>query len=80
MNLPVYNVTIFSIFFTDQNLPPIVNILSYGHVTKIARDDRLCSEPTTEVIVLSVIPHTRPVLHCICTLLPASIFIFQINL
>ena len=34
-------------FFTDQNLTPILN--SYGHVTKIPRDDGLHSEPTTEV-------------------------------
>ena len=49
MNLPVYNGTIFSSFFTDQNLTLILNInQSYGHVTKIPRDDSLLSEPTTE--------------------------------
>ena len=39
----------FSSFFTDQNLTPILNKISYGHVTKIPRDDGLLSEPTTEV-------------------------------
>ena len=53
MNLPVYNGTIFPSFFTDQNLKPILNNNkkknSYGHVTKILRDDGLLSEQTTEV-------------------------------
>ena len=40
----------FSSFFTDQNLTPILNKISDGHVTKIPRDDDgLLSEPTTEV-------------------------------
>ena len=47
MNLSVYNETIFSNFFTDQNLKPILN--SCGHVTKIPRDHGLLSEPTTGV-------------------------------
>ena len=49
MNLPVYSGTIFSSFFTDQNLTPISNKNQYGHVTKIPRDDGLLPEPTTEV-------------------------------
>ena len=51
MNLPVYNGTIFFFlcFFTDHNLTPIFNKISYGHVIKIPRDDGLFSEATTEV-------------------------------
>ena len=41
----------FSSFFTDQNLTLIKKIkkISYGHVTKIPRDDGLLSERATEV-------------------------------
>ena len=49
MNLLVYNGTIFSSFFTDKNLTPILNTHGYGHVTKIPRDDGVLYEPTTEV-------------------------------
>ena len=51
MNLPVYNGTIFSSFFTDQNLTPVLNNKKKckGHVTKIPRDDGLLSEPSTDV-------------------------------
>ena len=50
MNLPVYNGTfLFSSFFTDQNLTPILNKNEHGHVTKISIDDSLLSEPNTEV-------------------------------
>ena len=40
---------LFSSFFTDQNLTPILNKINYGHMTKIPHDDGLLSEPTTEV-------------------------------
>ena len=50
MNLPVYNGTIF---FQASSLIRILRQFqtktSYGHVTKIPRDDGLLSEPTTEV-------------------------------
>ena len=36
-------------FSPDQYLMPILNKISYGHVTKIPRDDGLLSEPTTEL-------------------------------
>ena len=49
MNLPVYNGIFFSTFFTDQNLTPILNKISYGHVTKIPRDNGVLSEPSKEV-------------------------------
>ena len=49
MNLPLHNGTIFSSFFTDQNLRQFITKIYYGHVTKIPRDDGLLSEPTTEV-------------------------------
>ena len=51
MNLPVYDGTIFFNSFTDQNPTPIKKKkkITYGHVTKIPRDDGLLSEPTTEV-------------------------------
>ena len=49
MNLPVYNGTIFSSFFTDQNLMPILNKKQLWYMTKIPRDDCLLSDPTTEV-------------------------------
>ena len=49
MNLPVYAGTIFSSFFTDQNLASILNKISKSHMTKIPHDDGLLSEPTTEV-------------------------------
>ena len=49
MNFPVYNGPIFSSFFTDQNLTPILKNISYGHVMKIPRDDGLLSEPTIEM-------------------------------
>ena len=39
----------FSTFFTDQNLTPILNKISYGHVTKIPRDNGVLSEPSKEV-------------------------------
>ena len=45
MNLAVYNGTIFSSLFTDQNLAPIVNQNGSAH----EYDDELLSEPTTEV-------------------------------
>ena len=50
MNFPVYNGTIFSSVFTDQNLMPNLNKkISCGHVTKIPPDDGLLSELTTGV-------------------------------
>ena len=50
MNLPVYNGIILSNICTDQNLTPISKQkMSYGHVTKIPRDDSLFSEPASEV-------------------------------
>ena len=39
----------FSSFFTYQDLTPVLNKFSYGHVTKTPNDDCLLSEPTTEV-------------------------------
>ena len=42
MNLPVYNGTTESYANFKQKI-------SYGHVTKIPRDDGLLSEPITEV-------------------------------
>ena len=44
MNLPVYNGTTF---FTNQNITQTK--ISYGHVTKIPRDDSQLSEATIEV-------------------------------
>ena len=51
MNLPVYYGTIFSSFFTDQNLTPILNKNQLRSCAeKIPRDDGLFfSELTTEV-------------------------------
>ena len=49
MNLPVYNGTIFSSFFTDQNLTPILNKNQLGYVSKIPLDNGLFSDPATEV-------------------------------
>ena len=38
------------LFFSKlQNLTPILNKNSYGHVKKIPRNDGLLSEPTTEM-------------------------------
>ena len=39
----------FSSLFTDSSPTPILNKISYGHVTKIPHYDGLHSKPTTEV-------------------------------
>ena len=50
MNLPVHNGTIFfQASFMIRILRQIQAKISYGHVTKIPRDDGLLSKPTTEV-------------------------------
>ena len=51
MNLPVYNGTIFfpKLFYWSDSYANLKKKISYGHVTKIPRDDGLLSEPTTEV-------------------------------
>ena len=50
MNLPIYNGTIFfQASLLIRILSQFKTKISYGHVTKIPRDDGLLSEPTTEV-------------------------------
>ena len=49
MNSPVYNGTIFSNFFTDQNLTPNLNKIQLRSCDEIPRDDGLISVPTTQV-------------------------------
>ena len=52
MNLLLYNGTIFFFFQASlliRILRQFLTKISYGHVTKIPREDGLLSEPTTEV-------------------------------
>ena len=51
MNLPVYNGPIFSGFFTDHKLTPVLNknqLRSCDEDMNIPHDDGLLSEPATE--------------------------------
>ena len=50
MNLLVYSWTIFfKLLYWSESYANFKKKISYGHVTKLPRDDGLLSEPTTEV-------------------------------
>ena len=49
MNSPVYNGTFFQTSLPIRILRQFLTKISYGHVTKIPRDEVLLSEPTTKV-------------------------------
>ena len=48
-SLALYNGTIFPASLLIRILRQFSTKISYGHMTKIPRDDGLLSEPTTEV-------------------------------